>query len=75
MLNGFVQALNGLHDFALLANDAEGRALFAAGEAQLRVRAARATTRAAGRCYSGSRESDLGYHVLVRDFLRQLCGR
>ena len=37
VLNGFTQAVNGLHDFALLANDAEGRALFAAGEAQLRA--------------------------------------
>ena len=36
VLNAFTQALNGLHDFAVLANDAEGRALFAAGEAQLR---------------------------------------
>ena len=37
ILNGFIQALNGLYDFAAFANDAEGRALFAAGEAQARV--------------------------------------
>jgi hypothetical protein len=37
VLNAFTQALNGLSDFALLANDAEGQALFAAGEAQLRT--------------------------------------
>ena len=36
VLNAFTQAVNGLHDFGALANDAEGRALFAAGEAQLR---------------------------------------
>ena len=35
--NGFTQALNGLHDFATLANDADGRALFSAGEAELRA--------------------------------------
>ena len=37
IINGFIQALNGLYDFAAFANDAEGRALFAAGEAQARV--------------------------------------
>jgi hypothetical protein len=37
IVNGFVQALNGLHDFGALANDDEGRALFGAGEAQLAV--------------------------------------
>ena len=37
ILNGFIQALNGLYDFAAFANDAEGRALFAAGEAEARV--------------------------------------
>ena len=41
VLNAFTQALNGLHDFALLANDAEGHALFAAGEARAAQRAAR----------------------------------
>jgi hypothetical protein len=48
ILNGFAQALNGLRDFAALANDPEGRALFAAGEAQLR-RSCRRPTRARGR--------------------------
>ena len=48
VLNGFTQAVNGLHDFALLANDAEGRALFGAGEAQLRA-SFRPTTPAPGR--------------------------
>jgi hypothetical protein len=36
IVNGFTQSLNGLHDFAALANDAEGRTLFADGEAELR---------------------------------------
>ena len=48
VLNAFTQALNGLHDFAVLANDAEGHALFAAGEAQLRGELP-STTPAAGR--------------------------
>jgi hypothetical protein len=75
IVNGFVQALNGLHDFGALANDAEGRALFAAGDAQLRVELPQADTGAWSRYSIGGRESDLGYHRLLRDFLRGLCER
>jgi hypothetical protein len=74
VLNGFTQALNGLHDFALLANDAEGRALFEAGERQLRVELPEYDTGAWSR-YSTKREADLSYHKLARDFLRNLCVR
>jgi hypothetical protein len=74
ILNGFVQALNGLFDFASLANDAEGRALFAAGEAQARVEVPTFDT-GAWSLYRPGRESDLGYHKLLRDFLRSLCSR
>jgi hypothetical protein len=74
VLNGFTQALNGLHDFALLANDAEGRALFAAGEAQLRAELPAYDTGAWSR-YSLRTEADLSYHKLARDFLVNLCTR
>jgi hypothetical protein len=74
VLNGFTQALNGLHDFALLANDAEGRALFEAGERQLRAELPKYDTGAWSR-YSTKREADLSYHKLARDFLRNLCAR
>lgn len=74
VLNGFVQALNGLHDFAALANDAEGRALFAAGETDLRAELPSYDT-GAWSLYDPGHESDLGYHRLVRDFLRGLCER
>jgi hypothetical protein len=36
IVNGFTQSLNGLHDFAALANDEDGRVLFASGEKELR---------------------------------------
>jgi hypothetical protein len=75
IVNGFVQALNGLHDFGALANDDEGRALFAAGDAQLRAELPQADTGAWSRYSIGGRESDLGYHRLLRDFLRGLCQR
>jgi hypothetical protein len=60
VLNGFVQALVGLYDFAALTGDATARSLFDAGDL-----AARAEVPA----------SDLGYHTLLRDFLLQLCSR
>jgi hypothetical protein len=74
VLNAFTQAVNGLHDFALLANDAEGKAMFAAGEAELRAELPAFDTGAWSR-YSLRREADLGYHRLARDFLRNLCAR
>jgi hypothetical protein len=74
VLNAFTQSLNGLSDFAALANDAEGRALFAAGEAQLRTELPAYDTGAWSR-YSLHREADLSYHRLARDFLRNLCTR
>jgi hypothetical protein len=76
--NGFAQALNGLHDFGALANDDEGRALFAAGEAQLRAELPAFDT-GAWSLYSRKDgrgpESDLGYHKVLRDFLLGLCDR
>jgi hypothetical protein len=74
VLNAFTQALNGLNDFAVLANDAEGRAMFAAGEAQLRTELPAYDTGAWSR-YSLHREADLSYHKLARDFLGNLCTR
>jgi hypothetical protein len=76
--NGFAQALNGLHDFASLANDDEGHALFAAGEKELRTELPAFDT-GAWSLYSrdggDGAESDLGYHKVLRDFLRGLCDR
>jgi hypothetical protein len=74
ILNGFIQALNGLYDFATFANDAEGRALFAAGETEARIELPSFDT-GAWSLYRPGKESDLGYHRLVRDFLRALCRR
>jgi D-glucuronyl C5-epimerase C-terminus len=74
ILNGFLQALNGLYDFAAFANDADGRALFAAGEAEARVEVPQFDT-GAWSLYQPGKESDLGYHKLLRDFLRGLCER
>jgi hypothetical protein len=75
VVNGFTQALNGLRDFAVLANDADGRTLFAQGEAQLRAELPSFDTGAWSLYARPGVESDLGYHKLRRDFLRGLCDR
>jgi hypothetical protein len=77
VLNGFVQALNGLHDYARLSGDARGAALFAAGEPEARVEVPTYDTGAWSLYARGSttRESDLGYHDLLTDFLEGLCDR
>ncbi len=75
VLNAFTQAVNGLHDFGVLANDAEGRGLFAAGEAQLRAELQEYDTGGWSRYALGGRDADVSYHTLARDFLRNLCER
>ena len=75
IVNGFTQALNGLHDFATLANDADGRALFSAGETHLRSVLPAFDTGAWSLYSKPGAESDLGYHKVLRDFLTGLCDR
>jgi D-glucuronyl C5-epimerase C-terminus len=75
ILNGFIQSLVGLHDFAALANDDPGRLLFAAGDAEARVEIPQFDTGAWSLYSSAGDWSDLGYHTLLRDFLRNLCTR
>jgi hypothetical protein len=75
IVNGFTQSLNGLHDFAALANDAEGRKLFDAGEKELRHELPQFDTGAWSLYSQPGSESDLGYHKVLRDFLQALCDR
>jgi hypothetical protein len=77
VLNGFVQALNGLHDYARLSGDPRGTALFEAGEPEAREEVPTYDTGAWSLYSRGSttRESDLGYHDLLTDFLEGLCDR
>jgi hypothetical protein len=75
VFNGFFQALNGIYDYAQAAGDDRARAVFSAGEREARREAPLADTGAWSRYSVGGAESDLGYHKLVRDFLRGLCAR
>src|SRR5215216_1357471 len=69
--NGFAQAVVGLFDVAEITGDARAQALFAAGDAQARVELPTYDTGAWSLYSQGAiaRESDLGYHELLRDFL------
>ena len=75
VLNGFLQAVSGLHDFARASNEPRALALFEAGDRAAREAVPRFDTGAWSLYASRGRESDLGYHRLVRDFLGNLCER
>jgi hypothetical protein len=77
IINGFVQSLVGLYDFAALTGDATARSLFDSGDLAARKEVPTFDTGAWSLYSRGSTsyESDLGYHKLLRDFLTQLCKR
>jgi len=77
ILNGFIQSLVGLYDYAQLTGDPVGQSLFAAGDAAARAEVPTFDTGAWSLYSRGSSqfESGLGYHTLLRDFLAQLCSR
>ncbi|MEX2195621.1 MAG: D-glucuronyl C5-epimerase family protein [Thermoleophilaceae bacterium] len=75
VLNGFLQSVIGLHDYFTLTGDPRAQPLLAAGEAAARAAVPRYDTGAWSLYALRGRESDLGYHRLVRDFLQGLCSR
>ena len=74
IINGFIQALNGLWDMRQYSGLA--RSLYAAGDREARLELPRYDTGRWSR-YDNSKGSisPLNYHVLLRDFLRELCRR
>lgn len=75
VLNGFLQAVTGLYDYWTISGDERARVLYERGEAAARAAVPRYDTGAWSLYSLNGRESDLGYHRLVRDFLRNLCTR
>jgi hypothetical protein len=73
--NQFLQALVGLYDVAEIGNDARARRLFAEGDRRAREEVPTSDTGAWSRYSANGNESDLGYHQLLRDFLRSMCDR
>jgi hypothetical protein len=74
ILNGFIQALVGLYDYAAVAKDPLGLALFTAGDAQARAMVPQYDT-GAWSLYDQFEESSLSYHELLTEFLKHLCER
>jgi D-glucuronyl C5-epimerase C-terminus len=74
VLNGFLQALIGLYDYAQASGDPEGQRLFELGDVQARAAVPRYDT---GRwsLYQPGVPDSLDYHKLVTEFLHQLCSR
>jgi hypothetical protein len=75
VLNALTQTVNGLHDFSAITGDADGAALFAAGERELRATLPSFDTGAWSLYSLRGHESDLNYHTVARDFLDGLCSR
>jgi hypothetical protein len=74
IVNGFVQALVGLWEYAKLTGDPAGQRLFEEGDAQARVEVPHFDT-GAWSMYDQHSESDLSYHELLAEFLEHLCQR
>jgi D-glucuronyl C5-epimerase C-terminus len=77
IINGFVQSLVGLYDVAQITGDPRAAQLFADGELTARAEVPTFDTGAWSLYSRGAitRESDLSYHTLLRDFLVGLCDR
>jgi hypothetical protein len=74
ILNGFIQALVGLYEFASITKDPLGLALFEAGDAEARAEVPHFDT-GAWSLYDQYGESNLNYHELLTEFLQHLCER
>jgi D-glucuronyl C5-epimerase C-terminus len=72
VLNGFLQSLIGLSDYAQTSGNLLAARLFAAGDAEARVEVPHFDT-GAWSLYQPGEEDDLDYHTLVTGFLQQLC--
>jgi D-glucuronyl C5-epimerase C-terminus len=75
ILNGELQAINGLRDAAVLAGSARARRLVRAGHRAARAALVGFDTGAWSLYSSGGGESTLSYHQLTTGFLAELCRR
>jgi hypothetical protein len=74
VINGFLQALIGLYDYAKVSGDADATGLFESGDAEARAELPSFDT-GAWSLYQPGQEDTLDYHTLVTGFLQQLCSR
>jgi hypothetical protein len=74
VINGFLQALIGLYDYAKVSGSADAWGLFRSGDATARAELPSYDT-GAWSLYQPGQEDTLDYHTLVTGFLQQLCSR
>jgi hypothetical protein len=74
VINGFLQTLIGLYDYAHASGDTEAQALFNAGNAEAEPEVPSYDT-GAWSLYEPGQEDTLDYHQLVTGFLQSLCQR
>jgi hypothetical protein len=74
VINGFLQTLIGLYDYAQASGNATAAALFRAGDAEARAEVPRYDT-GAWSLYEPGQQDTLDYHILVTGFLHALCDR
>ena len=72
VINGFLQSLIGLEDYAQVSGNQLAERLFAAGDAEARFELPHFDT-GAWSLYQPGEEDSLDYHELVTEFLHQLC--
>lgn len=75
VLNGFIQTLVGLHDYATISGHRFAHRLFRAGERQARRDLEAADTGAWSLYQTGGAEATLDYQQLVTEFIGNLCNR
>jgi hypothetical protein len=74
VINGFLQTLIGLYDYAKVSGDPVGQRLFRLGDAEARAELPRYDT-GAWSLYQPGVPDTLDYHQLVTEFLGDLCTR
>ncbi len=74
VINGFLQTLIGLYDYAQASGSATATALFKAGDAEARAEVPRYDT-GSWSLYEPGQQDTLDYHILVTGFLHELCAR
>jgi hypothetical protein len=73
IFNMFAQALDGLHDYADIANDQAARDLFEQGLVAARVELPKSDTGAWSLYQLDGAESNLNYHQVLTEFVGRLC--
>jgi hypothetical protein len=74
VINGFLQSLIGLYDYAKVSGNPDAWQLFQSGDAEARAELPSYDT-GAWSLYQPGQEDTLDYHELVTSFLQQLCSR